>query len=260
WRCDWSARQHYEKVDFELAGKEHYAQPGGSRITANEIYEAIYDGKHPIDLKYDFITIKGQGGKMSSSLGNVITLKDCLEVYEPEIIRHLFASTRPNTEFAISFDLDVIKVYEDYDKTERIYFDEQLIENKKKYLKELRIYELSQIDKTPEKLPLQVPFRHLTNLVQIHEGDIAKVVEEYKTFIKTDFDKKKLKARALCAWNWINKYAPEDMKFKIHEKISKAIKEKLTPEQKKAIKLLVKSLNKKKYDEGSLFEEFYNIC
>lgn len=261
WRIDWPARQHYEKVDFEPAGKEHYAQPGGSRITANEIFEAIYPNeKHPIDLKYDFITIKGQGGKMSSSLGEVITLRECLEIYEPEIIRYLFASTRPNVEFAISFDLDVIKVYEDYDKTERVYFDEKLVESKKRYLKECRNYEFSQVGNIPKKMPLQVPFRHLTNLVQVHEGDVKKVLEEYKTFIKTDFDKKKLTTRALCAWNWVQKYAPEDMKFKIHEKVSDAIKEKLNEDQRKAIKLLVEKMKKEKYDEGSLFEEFYNIC
>lgn len=260
WRADWCARQYYEKVDFEPAGKEHYAQPGGSRITANEIYEAIYEGKHPIDLKYDFITVKGEGGKMSSSLGNVITLKECLEVYEPEIVRYLFASTRPNVEFAISFDLDVIKIYEDYDKTERIYFDEESVEDKKDYLKQKRIYELSQVEKIPKKMPFQPPFRHLTNLVQVYEGDVKKVVEGYKTFIKTDFDKKRLSTRALCAWNWIQKYAPDDMKFNVHEKVSDAIKEKLNDDQKKAIKVLVERLKKNKYDEGSLFEEFYNIC
>ncbi|MDP2906418.1 MAG: lysine--tRNA ligase [Nanoarchaeota archaeon] len=261
WRVEWQMRQHYEKVDFEPAGKEHYAQPGGSRITANEIFEAIYPKeKHPIDLKYDFITVKGEGGKMSSSLGNVITLKECLEVYEPEIVRYLFAGTRPNVEFAISFDLDVIKIYEDYDKTERIYFDEETEESKKEYLKEHRIYEFSQVEKVPEKMPLQVPFRHLTNLVQVYEGDIKKVVEEYKTFIKADLDKKKLEARALCAWNWIQKYAPEDMKFKVHEKVSEAVKKELNADQKKAVKILAEKLKKNKYDEGSLFNEFYNIC
>ena len=112
WRLDWGMRQHKEKVDFEPAGKEHYQQPGGSRITSNEIYSLLYkDMNHPIDLKYDFVIVKGVGGKMSSSLGNVITLKKCLEIYEPEIVRFLFAGTRPNTEFAISFDLDVIKNY-----------------------------------------------------------------------------------------------------------------------------------------------------
>ncbi len=260
WRVDWPARQNYEKVDFEPAGKEHYAQPGGSRITSNELYEELYDEKHPIDLKYDFITVKGEGGKMSSSLGNVITLKDCLEIYEPEIIRYLFASTKPNKEFAIAFGLDVFKVYEDYDKTERIYFDEDLIDNKKKYAKETRIYELSQVGDIPKKVPLQVPFRHLANLVQIHEGDIDKVVEEYKTFIKDSIDEKKLKVRARCAWNWINNYAPEDMKFKLHKTLSEAIKNMLTEKQKRAIKILVERLKEEDYDEGSLFEEFYNIC
>ncbi|MDP2908576.1 MAG: lysine--tRNA ligase [Nanoarchaeota archaeon] len=259
WRLDWPMRWAYEKVDFEPGGKEH-STPGGSRTTAQEIVEQVFGEKAPVYQMYDYIIVKGQGGKMSSSLGNVITLKDCLEVYEPEIVRYLFAGTRPNTEFAVSFDLDVIKIYEDYDKTERIYFDEELVENKKKYLKELRTYELSQVSEVPDKMPLQVPFRHLTNLVQIHEGDIKNVIEGYKTFIKTDFDRKRVETRAKCAWNWVSKYAPEDMKFKVHEKVSEVIKKELNDDQKKAIRILAEKLKKNKYDEGSLFEEFYSIC
>jgi len=48
WRADWPMRQHIEKVDFEPAGKEHYQQPGGSRITSNETFTMLYkDMKHP---------------------------------------------------------------------------------------------------------------------------------------------------------------------------------------------------------------------
>jgi len=61
------------------------------------------------------------------------------------VVRYLFVSTRPNSEFAISFDLDVLKVYGDYDKVERNYFNKP--ENPIKLMKwekEARIYELSQ--------------------------------------------------------------------------------------------------------------------
>ena len=59
---------------------------------------------------------------MSGSSGNAFSPRDVLEIYEPELVRWLFAGTRPNAEFSISFDLDVIKNYEDFDKCERIYY------------------------------------------------------------------------------------------------------------------------------------------
>ena len=39
----------------------------------------------PISFQYDFISIKGRGGKISSSSGDVVSLPDVLEVYIPEI-------------------------------------------------------------------------------------------------------------------------------------------------------------------------------
>ncbi len=70
-----------------------------------------------------------------------LSLKDVLEVYTPEVTRFLFAATKPNTEFSISFDLDVIKIYEDYDKFERIYYGvEDVKEEKKEHLKEFTNY------------------------------------------------------------------------------------------------------------------------
>ncbi|MBS3151322.1 lysine--tRNA ligase [Candidatus Woesearchaeota archaeon] len=242
WRADWPMRQHREKVDFEPAGKEHYQQPGGSRITANETYSVLYkDMKHPLDLKYDFVIVKGIGGKMSSSLGNVITLKSCLEIYEPEIVRFLFAGTRPNTEFAISFDLDVIKVYEDFDRLEKRYY------NNEAYGKDKRIYELSCI-KLTKKQPKRIGLRHLTMLVQIHK-DIKKISKN-KDVLK----------RAELARKWIEKYAPDEFKFKLHDKTPQEVIKRLDKKQKESLKLLKEKLEKKKFSEQELFNEFYEIC
>jgi len=197
--------------------------------------------KHPIDLKYDFVIVKGIGGKMSSSLGNVITLKDCLEVYEPEIVRFLFAGTRPNTEFAISFDLDAIKIYEDFDRLEERYYSKKADERDK------RIYELSSINLKKIR-PKRIGFRHLTMLVQIYNG--INKISKNKDILK----------RAECARNWIEKYAPDEFKFRVHEKIPQEIMKKLNDKQKESLKSLAIELGKKKYDEENLFNEFYEIC
>ncbi|GAB6090717.1 lysine--tRNA ligase [Spirochaeta dissipatitropha] len=220
WRIDWPMRWAYEGVDFEPAGKEHHSA-GGSFDTAKEVARQVYDYEAPVTFKYDFISIKGKGGKISSSLGNVVDLEDALEVYQPEIVRYLFASTRPNAEFAISFDLDVIKIYEDYDRSERIYYGVDSVKENRA-VKERRIYELSQVDRLsatvdgsalpkPEDMPFQVPFRHLCNMLLISAGDIEQALASF-TEIKPEH-RDKARVRAACAWNWIQKYAPEDFRF-----------------------------------------------
>jgi lysyl-tRNA synthetase class 1 len=213
-------RWEYEKVDFEPAGKDHHSQ-GGSFDTARHVCKDVYNWEAPISFRYDFIGIKGLPGKMSSSKGKVVDLPDVLRVYTPELARYLFAGTRPNTEFTISFDLDVIKIYEDYDKTERIAWKLEDAKDEAAYLRERRIYELSQVStgrdgKTlmPDVKPYQVPFRHLCNLVQIADGDIEKALAGLMPGPLPE-QLPALRSRAVCAKYWVVECAPEDFRFKL---------------------------------------------
>jgi lysyl-tRNA synthetase class 1 len=225
WRVDWPMRWEYEKVDFEPAGKDHHSQ-GGSFDTARHVCLDVYLWSAPVSFRYDFIGIKGTPGKMSSSKGKVIDLPDVLRVYTPEVARYLFAGTRPNTEFTISFDLDVIKIYEDYDKTERIAWKMENAKDETTYLKEKRIYELSQInvDKDgksfmPNIKPYQVPFRHLCNLVQIADGDIEKTLASLGRADNPPSPEQlsALRGRASCAKYWVEECAPDEFRFKLKE-------------------------------------------
>lgn len=245
WRVDWPMRWDYEKVDFEPGGKDH-STPGGSYDTGKEIVK-LYKWTAPTYQLYDFIGIKGFDGKMSSSKGDVITLKNCQEIYEPEIIRFLFAGTRPNTEFSISFDADVLKIYADFDKLERIYYGKEEI-SEEKLSKQKRIYELSMLD-MPKQMPFQPSFRHLSMLVQIYKGDLDKVMEYYQKDERT-------KKRAELARNWVRKYAPEEFRFNLQERATAKLKE----QEKQALRTLSKKLKENNYDEETLFEEFYSIC
>jgi len=237
WRIDWPMRWEYEKVDFEPAGKDHHSQ-GGSFDTARLVCKEVYDWDAPVSFRYDFIGTKGLPGKMSSSKGEVITLDDVLNVYTPEVARYLFAGTRPNTEFTISFDLDVIKIYEDYDKTERIAWKMENAKDETAYKKERRIYELSQISSTGKteqledgKAPFQVPFRHLCNLIQIADGDIEKALADLGV------SDSRLKARAQCALYWVENCAPEDFRFRLLPPGSAAARP-LSDAEKNAVRIL----------------------
>jgi len=255
WRIDWPMRWKEETVDFEPAGKDHHSE-GGSFDTARKVVEDIFEGAAPVTFQYDFIRIKGRGGKISSSSGEVISLADVLEVYPPEIVRYLFAGTRPNSEFAISFDLDVLKIYEDYDKCERIYFGEQKVNDKKK-AKESRIYELSQVDGVPEKMPHQISFRHLCNLLQIHDGDIDKVIGLLDDVEPEQVDR--LEVRTKCAWNWIREFSPEDFRFSLTGQDA-AIQD-LNESELGAVKLLKNEIeNLDSHNDKSLGEAIYSIA
>lgn len=250
WRIDWPMRWNYEKVDFEPGGKDH-SSPGGSYDTGKELVRALWNREPPLYVMYDFIILKGVGGKMSSSSGNVTDLSDVLEIYTPEVLRWMFASSRPNAEFAISFDLDVLGVYEEFAKCEQTYFGVLENMNEKEKESSNRSYELSML-KIPEKIPSQITFRHLVNYVQLFNGDIDRVIKELKD--------KSVHAKAVCAWNWVQKYAPDDMQFVIQDSVSDEIKNSISEDLKNAIRLVNKSFSYKQFDETSLFNEFYEIC
>ena len=212
WRVDWPMRWAQEKVCFEPGGKDHIS-PGGSYDTAKLVSKKIYNWDAPVTMKYDFVKLKGVPGKMSSSKGKVISLVDALEVYQPEVLRYIFAQNKVDHEFSISFDLDVVTVYEAYDKTERLVWG--LEEPKEKdpakkesiLLREKRIYELSQIEPgMPKVQPYQVPFRLLTTLLQTYDGDVDAVIASLGD-VKPE-QEECLRRRCACAWYWVNESAP----------------------------------------------------
>ncbi|MCB9715452.1 MAG: lysine--tRNA ligase [Myxococcales bacterium] len=230
WRVDWPMRWAHERVAFEPGGKDH-SSAGGSYDTAKHIVAEVYGWSAPQYVGYDFVSCKGQGGKLSSSKGGVVTVADCLEVYEPEVLRWLFASYRPNTEFAISFDLDVIKLYEDYDRTYRLAHeaDDGGRKDKKRQVAR-RTMQLSSVDHRRIEPGTEPPelagFRHLSVLVQIFDGDVdaTRAYYEAQGQIVGDEARRRFGLRAACVWRWVEQYAPEDFRYRIRaEAVTRAV-------------------------------------
>ena len=218
WRVDWPMRWAFENVDFEPGGRDH-SSAGGSRDTASIIIRKVFNKEPPVYIPYDNIGIKGFNGKISSSKGNVITLKEILDVYEPEMVRWIFASYKPNAAFDLAFDLDVLKNYEDFDRLERTVYGLENVKEEKR-LNAKRIYELSQLNpegKIPDVMPMQPSFRHLCNILQINDFDIAKARKYYEADIKNERDERRFNERAERAVFWIQNHAPEDFKFIINK-------------------------------------------
>ncbi|HZK20398.1 MAG TPA: lysine--tRNA ligase [Treponemataceae bacterium] len=264
WRVDWPMRWKTENTIFEPAGKDHHSQ-GGSFDTAKLIAKEVYKFDPPETFRYDFIGLKGLPGKMSSSSGNVIDLGQVLKVYQPEIVRYMFAGTRPNTEFNISFDLDVIKTYEDYDKMERLVFGVQSAKNEKVLEKQKRIWELSQVAENAEDWPAmisyQLSFRHLCNMLQASSGDIDAVIASLKDIKPEQVER--LKARCVCAWYWITECAPDDFKFQLQNpKKDDFVKAKIPEAERHCIKKIYTDIlpTMDEVDEKSFSQSLYAVA
>lgn len=228
WRIDWPMRWAFEGVCFEPGGKDH-SSAGGSYDTARKIVGPVYDGWAPEYVPYDFVRIKGRGGKISSSAGEAVTVADALQVYEPEMLRWIFASQRPNSEFQISFDLDVIKLYEDYDRAIATAYtpDDGTKKDKKRQIvrRTIELSSTAELRIAPEDEPVRVPsFRPLSMILQIYDGDVDRALAWYGAIgeVATDAERERFRVRAERVWNWIVDFAPEEFRYRIREAPSDA--------------------------------------
>jgi len=214
WRVDWPSRWAELGVDYEPYGKDHGTQ-GGSADTGQRVIQEIFNKPPIIGVTYEFVSLKGAAGKMSSSKGNVILPSDILSVMEPDVFRYLFVKTKPAKELKIALDLDFLNAYDEFDRVEATYFSDEEIDKRDKYDK---LYEFSNIWGY-NSLPAQPSFRFMSVLVQI-TSDIDRIIKilQKEGHIKNELsslDIERIKTRAKLAANWVRLYAPEMIKFQL---------------------------------------------
>lgn len=202
WRVDWPMRWANLSVTVEPFGKDH-AAAGGSYDTGVEIVEKIFNAKPPHPVAYEWISLKGRGA-MASSTGVAITIDSMLEIVPPDVLRYLIVRSKP--EKAITFDpgMGLLTLIDEYAKVAES--------------ADSREYELSKIS----NVATGIPFRHLVTVVQIASDDDA-VIEVLK---RSGYDVKNREAvikRAHRAKIWIDKYAPDMVKFTVQEKLPDAV-------------------------------------
>jgi lysyl-tRNA synthetase class 1 len=120
WKVDWPMRWKAEQVCFEAAGIDHHSE-GGSFDVATRIAREIWGIEPPVSVCYGFIGLRGFGGvpghtEMHSSTGKNITPAQLLQIYEPEIIRWLYAKYPVGDQFDFGFDDTIIRYYQEFDK------------------------------------------------------------------------------------------------------------------------------------------------
>jgi lysyl-tRNA synthetase class 1 len=115
WKVDWPMRWAYEHVVFEPSGVDH-SSPGSSFVVGSQIVREVFGTQPPIGPMYAFVGISGMA-KMSSSRGAVPTPSDALEIMEAPVLRWLYARRRPNQSFKVAFDVQLSRLYDEWDAT-----------------------------------------------------------------------------------------------------------------------------------------------
>ena len=211
WRVDWPARWKIFNVTFEAFGKDH-AAAGSSWDTGKEIVSTVFNHTPPTPLVYEFIHLKGRGA-MHGSTGVAVSAEEVLKMIPAEVLRFLFMKYEPNRHIEFDTGFALLDLVDEYDRYERIYFGMEEESAGTKDAK--RVYELSQPYKIPEKMPLSIPYRHLAVVAQIGRN-FEEVVEILgrKHEIK-GFDMERLRKRYEKIKYWLDKYAPEEIKFQL---------------------------------------------
>lgn len=197
WKTDWPMRWVFESVNFEPGGPDH-ASPGSSYDVASQITKEIFFRNAPNFQEYQFVRIRGENAKMSSSKGKVITPKELLKVYSPEMIRWLYAKSHPASILDIALDQDVIRNYTEFDRLINKFPTSSL---------ESKIIFLSQIDEKVKKTN-QINFRTLLGFGEATNFNkeaifqlLNRIGEEYNPFLTSE--------RLDRAKYWLMNYFPE---------------------------------------------------
>jgi lysyl-tRNA synthetase class 1 len=231
WKIDWPMRWAFEGVNFEPGGKDH-STFGGSYDVASVIAKEVFEIEPPFYQSFDFINIKGNEGKMSSSKGNALTPTDLLEVYELPILKWIYTRSMPTKQFELAFDSDIIRLYDEYDRT--VQKIDQIDQSKANGLK-LAIEGIDQ-----DRLDRPASFRQLTGWAQIVNWDQEKLIKLFQEQ-DLDYNHESIQIRLKKAKNWLEQYNNED-KIELLQEFNKSHAETITPTNKKRIQKMAKFL------------------
>ena len=254
WRVDWPARWKILGVTFEPFGKDH-GTVGGTHDTGVAISKEIFDYSPPKYTMYEFILLKGKGA-MHSSKGTAVSAEEMLKMTPPEVLRFLLMNNQPNKHIAFDTGIGLLNLVDEYDKIERVYYGE---DEKEKGMKDLKsVYELSQPYNIPDKIPVQISYRHLVTLVQIAEDwkDLKRILRRTNQIPDeiTKEDEKRIKRRADHAKYWLSNFAPEMVKFKVQKKLGKVS---IDQKQKDFLKILVEKFDKITWEAENIHNAIY---
>jgi lysyl-tRNA synthetase class 1 len=213
WRIDWPARWWLLDVAVEPFGRDH-ASAGGSYDTGEQIVEKIFGGKAPVPVKYDFINLFGDTKKMSASKGTGLSASEAAAIIPSEVMRYFILNAPPNKLLHFDPIGGLTRLMDDF---------AALLAKPDKDEREKRLIEIC--ENGVESVVSSVPFSHLVASYQSALNDSEKTLEviartEHALNVKEQ--RETILKEMKFIDNWLKKWAPEDVKFQILEKVNEA--------------------------------------
>ena len=215
WRLDWTARWKLYGVMVEGFGREH-ATKGGSYDTGAVLAKEIFGIDPPLPVPYDIIRLVGENKKMSSSLGNLVTLLESLEIIPPEILRYFTFKSRPERQLNFDPGAGLYVLMDEYAKTESATLQGEEPEFK-------RAWQLANLSGS-EHVISTVPFSHMVTVYQTANGDKDTILELLKrTGHEQAVSQQKSSILNELGYvdRWLELYAPEKVKFAVMKDLPK---------------------------------------
>ena len=256
WRLEWPAKWAIFGTSAEPFGKDHNSA-GGSYESGVVIVDKIFDGKAPFPIPYEFVQLKGVG-QMHKSLGSPVTGLDAINMMPPEVLNYLFLRVNPTKSIDFDSGMGVLDMCDEYDRMERLYFSGEWSEAEEN---SVEAYKLAQHNNIPKTLPVQVSCRHLVNVVQMADGfdEILTVLKRTIDFSNaTEDDMKRLKMRIQTTKYWLDKFAPEQVKFSIQDKVPEGVE--LSAEEKDFFAKLAAAFEPMDWNVDAINKTFQEIA
>lgn len=209
WRLDWPARWALHGVRVEPFGKEH-ATKGGSYDTGAVFVREVFDAEPPLPLPYDTINLVGETKKMSSSLGNLVTPGQALEIMPAEILRYFVLRSLPKRIIYFDSGLGLYNLLDEFAKLEAEVLAGGHPEFEQAYHVATAI--------TTERTIAPIAFNHLVAVYQAAQGQperVRAILERtgYEAVVQDQWPV--IERELVFVANWLARYAPESVKFAV---------------------------------------------
>jgi lysyl-tRNA synthetase class 1 len=211
WRLDWPGRWWLMGINVEPFGREH-ASAGGSYDTGVRLMQDIYEAEAPLPVPYDSIHMIGDTKKMSASKGTALSATEGLQLLPAEVVRYFMLRGALNKPVYFDPVNGVLQLMDDFAalaaNTDRSESEEQLL-----YICTRGI---------EQKTVSRVPFSLLVASYQAALKDVDLTLEiigrsEYAEVATADAHIIRVELTFIDAW--LEKRAPEDVKFALRAEI-----------------------------------------
>lgn len=259
WRLDWPARWYWLGVTCEPFGKDH-AAAGGSYDTSSEIARTVLGYTPPIPVVYEWIQLKGKGA-MSSSSGVVVSGVDMLRMTPPEVLRFLIARNQPGKHIDMDPGLGILNLVDEYDRYEENFYGDERSDDPDDMK---RTYLLSMVGEPGDRKKmgrlLNVPYRHLVTLTQLvsEMDDLVSMIRRTEGIEELDeASLDRLVHRKACVDFWLERFGPDEVKFRLYDDPPKEEIEKLDDVQLSALEAMYEDFQCISWEPGSIHNTIY---